>query len=598
MRNFPILFPPVVEWITIMKSKQGIPVVPGYSIGKVFVLDSEEYRIPERFIEDQEQEKELQRLHEAREKSKRELEDILDRFSQRFGGDTAPIVESYISILDDRHLLEIIENSIRENNHSAEYAVSKAFRDYIRQMKASSSDDYVSRIQDDVDDVESRWIRNLLGEQRESIEEVEERMIVIARKLTPSQTATLPRDKVLAFATDEGGRTSHTAIVARDLGIPAVVGIGDVTADVSGGDTVIVDGNRGLVIVNPNQETIDKYRELERDFQEFEERLLREMKGKPAETSDGHHISLMGNIQYPGEIDEALEYGADGIGLYRTEFLYFDSNNHHPSEEAHYNAYRESLQKMEGRPITFRTVDLGADKLRGNRQNWQNNPFLGMRGVRLCIEHSDLFRTQLRAILRAALEGEAKILFPMISSQDELKQVLTIYEECKEELRTDNIPFSDNIPLGVMVEVPSLALTIDLIADDVDFLSIGTNDLIQYAIAVDRTNAEIANLYKPSHPAILRILQEIFETGKQHDLSISLCGEMCSDIKYVLLLLGMGLEVFSVAPTAMLEVKKIIRSVSLEEAEEIAEKVMEMSDPEETETFLTEHAKRIVPEAF
>ncbi len=581
-----------------MELKKGIPVVPGYTIGEAFVLDSEEYRIPRRYVSsDQDVQEEIEKLHTARETCLEELKDILNNFSETFGGQTAPIVESHISILKDDHLIEMIEDSIRENKYSSEYALSKIFRQYIKQMQASSSDQYVSRIQTDLNDIEQRWLRNLLGERREDIHSLEDPMIIIARQLTPSQTASLDRDKVLGFATDAGGRTSHTAIVARDLGIPAVVALNDITTAVSGGDKVIVDGNRGIVFINPDEETLDKYRALERNFKKFEERLQEEQRDEPAVTQDGERVHLYGNIQYPAEIDEALKYGAEGIGLYRTEFLYFDPESN-PDEEDHYEAYRTSLEKLGDRPITFRTLDLGADKMAGDGHPDENNPFLGLRAIRLCMKKPETFRLQLRAILRAAVHGNARLLFPMISGRGELMKALRILEDCKEELQNDGIPFDEDIPVGVMVEVPSLAMTIDLIADKVDFLSIGTNDLIQYAIAVDRTNAEIADLYQPAHPAILRMLKQILDTANELDLSVSMCGEMCADINYVGLLMGLGLKHFSIAPTAILEVKKIIRSMSMEGAKELARKAIEFEDPERTVEFLEETTKRIIPEAF
>ncbi len=581
-----------------MELKKGIPVVPGYTIGEAFVLDSEEYRIPRRYVSSEEEaEQEIKKLHHARETSIDELEEILENFSQRFGGQSAPIVESHVSILKDEHLVDMIVEAIRENKYSSEYALSRVFRKYIKQMQASSSEQYTNRIQSDLNDIEQRWLRNLLGERRQDVHSLEDPMIIVARELTPSQTASLKRDKVLGFATDAGGRTSHTAIVARDLGIPAVVALNDITTDVSGGDKVIIDGNRGIVFVNPDEETLEKYRALQRNFQKFEERLLEEQRDEPAVTEDGTSIEIMGNIQYPSEIDDVIKYGADGVGLYRTEFLYFDPESS-PSEEDHFDAYRTSLEKLDGKPITFRTLDLGADKVAEEGKSQGDNPFLGLRAIRLSRENTHLFRRQLRAILRASEYGNAKLLFPMISSRKELEFALRVLDECKEELDRKGIPFDGDIPIGVMVEIPSLALTIDLIADLVDFLSIGTNDLIQYSIAVDRTNADIADLYQPAHPAILRLLKQILEQGKAHDLPVSMCGEMCADLNYVSLLLGLGLQKFSIAPTAILEVKKVIRSTTIKESRDLANQVLEMGNTHEIEELLEERTRSIIPEAF
>ncbi len=581
-----------------MELKKGIPVVPGYTIGEAFVLDSEEYRIPRRYVSSEEEaEQEIKKLHHARETSINELEEILGNFNQRFGGQSAPIVESHVSILKDDHLVEMIEEAIRENKYSSEYALSRIFRQYIKQMQASSSEQYTSRIQSDLNDIEQRWLRNLLGERRQDIHSLEDPMIIVARELTPSQTASLKRDKVLGFATDAGGRTSHTAIVARDLGIPAVVALNDITTDVSGGDKVIIDGNRGIVFINPDDETLEKYRALQRNYEKFEKRLREEQRDQPAETKDGKRIGIMGNIQYPAEIDDVIQFGADGVGLYRTEFLYFDPDSH-PTEEDHFEAYRSSLEKLDGKPITFRTLDLGADKMTEDDEPKGSNPFLGLRAIRLCLENTGLFRLQLRAILRASQYGPSRLLFPMISSRDELKAALQVLDECKKELDEEGIPYDEDLPIGVMVEIPSLAMTIDHIEDLVDFLSIGTNDLIQYALAVDRTNAEIADLYQPAHPAILRMLKHILDEGEKYDLPVSMCGEMCADLNFVALLLGMGLEHFSIASTAILEVKKIIRSITLEEAQELADRVLEMEDPDEVTALLKEKTQAIIPEAF
>lgn len=578
--------------------KKGIPAGDGYAVGTPFVFNSEEFRIPQQYMKSGRVEDELERLHEARENALEELETIVENLSSGMDSESTPIVQSYISILNDQTLIDSIEQSIQEDKFSAEYAVSRAFREYKKQMNSSEKASFFERIQSDMNDVRQRWIRNLLGKQQEDLQSLDQEVIVVANELTPAQTATLPTEKVLAFATEEGGQTSHTAIVARELGIPAVVGIGNLMEDISGVDTIVVEGNQGMVFLDPDEETLDEYRSLEQNYKEFEERLEQEFQDKPAKTSDDRQITIKGNIQCPGEIEKALQNGAEGIGLYRTEFLYFDPDEH-PSEEHHYNAYRDSLEQLNGEAVTFRTLDIGGDKtLNHPKRTRDENPFLGLRGIRYTLRNSELFREQLRAILRASGKGNAQILFPLISSREELEQALSILEECKADLRSSGIDFQEDIPVGVMVEVPSLALSIDHIADLVDFLSIGTNDLIQYAIAVDRTNADIADLYKPSHPAILRLLKEVLEKGKEHHLPVSLCGEMCSDIKYVVLLLGLGLEIFSVAPTAILKVKKVIRSVSMADAQSIAETAMEMNDPNETEAFLEEHAREIVPEAF
>jgi phosphotransferase system enzyme I (PtsI) len=572
--------------------KKGIPVSPGFVVREAFVLDSEEVRIPQRFIEPDQTEAEVARFEKALGVAQSQIEELRMEATQSIGPEYGAIFDFHKAILEDRQLRKEVEARIRNNKFTAEYAISRALRKQAKSLGSVENPFFSQRV-DDIYDIEKRILRSLIGERREGIKDLENEVVVVARNLTPSQTASLEKTKVVGFATDAGGRTSHTSIVARALGIPAVVGLGSLTSDVSGGDTVIVDGTNGLVIISPDERTLEKYRTLERDFKEFQ-RYLTTLYEKPAETLDGFRLKLFANIEFPEEVDSALRAGADGVGLYRTEFLFTDSTR--PDEEAQLRAYREVLRKMGDRPVTIRTLDLGADKVPGDiALTRESNPFLGCRSIRYCLQHIDIFKTQLRAMLRASPFGNLKIMLPMISSVNEVRRTKVILSDVMEELREQFISFNPDVEVGVMVEVPSAALTVDILAREVDFISIGTNDLIQYSLAVDRVNERVAELYQPVHPAIVRLLREIINNGKRLGIEVAMCGEMSAEVVYTILLLGMGLENLSITPVNILEVKKVIRSVTMYEARETAEVVMHLSDAKSAESFLRARAHKIVP---
>lgn len=575
-----------------MEIKKGIPVSPGYVVREAFVLDSEEVRIPQRFIGPSEVQSEIARFEKALDAASTEIEELRDQAAESVGPEYGAIFDFHKAILDDSRLRKEIETRIRNNKFTAEYAVSRALRKQAKSLGSVENPFFSQRV-DDIYDIEKRVLRSLIGERREGIKNLEQEVVVIARDLTPSQTASLEKTRVVGFATDAGGRTSHTAIVARALGIPAVVGLGAITADVSGGDTVIVDGTNGLVIIGPDEHTLKKYKTLERGFKEFQEKLAL-LHHLPTETLDGHKLKLLANIEFPEEVDSALEAGADGVGLYRTEFLFMDSSA--PDEEVQFRAYRDALRKMGERPVVIRTLDLGADKVPVDSPLMrESNPFLGCRSIRYSLLHIDMFKTQLRAMLRASAFGNLKIMLPMISSVDEVRRTKVILSDVMEELREQSVSFNPDIEVGVMVEVPSAALTVDILAREVDFFSIGTNDLIQYSLAVDRVNERVAELYQPVHPAILRLLKEIIQTGKRYGIDVAMCGEMSAEVIYTILLLGMGLENFSVTPVNIPEVKKVIRSVTMRESRETAEVVLHLSDAKSAESFLRARAHKIVP---
>ncbi|ODS33143.1 MAG: phosphoenolpyruvate-protein phosphotransferase [Candidatus Scalindua rubra] len=580
-----------------MEIKKGIAVAPGVVIKEAFVLESEGYRIPCRIVTEDEIPKELTRLKEAIASARKEIEELENNVSKKLGSQIGTIFATHKLMLQDKNLMNEFIEKIEISNFSAEYAVSLALRVYVKKFQ-SVDDPYLSARVGDIFDIEKRLLRNLLGEKREELKNLTEEVVVIAHDLNPSQTASLDTTKVKGFATDLGCRTSHSAIVARALGIPAVVGLGTATVDAFGGDRIIIDGNRGIVIMRPDEKTLKEYLSIEKSFHIFEEKLATELKDLPAITLDGREVAILGNIEFPREIGASLSQGANGIGLYRTEFLYLGSKNI-PTEEEHFNAYAQSIQELGNKPIIIRTVDLGGDKFSPANNDKEVNPFMGCRSIRYCLEHKDVFKSQIRAILRASASGNVKILFPLISSLQELKKAKDIVKEVMDELSQRGISFDENIEIGIMIEVPSAVMLADVLSKEVDFFSLGTNDLIQYTLAVDRNNEKVAHLYSPAHPAILKMLKMAIKVAEDNNIRIGICGEMGGEVEYTMLLLGLGLREFSVAPAMIIpEVKKIIRSVTFERAKEVAETVCSLSDPDETTKYLRNIAREIIPEVI
>ena len=578
-----------------METRKGIAVSPGVVIKDAFILESEGYRIPRHLIKEDEIPKEISRLEEATTAAWKEIEKLENRVSENLGSQIASIFATHKLMLQDELLLREFSKKVEEHKFSAEYAVSLVLRVYIKKFE-TVDDPYLSARVADIYDIEKRLLRNLLGEKREELKNLTKEVVVVAHDLSPSQIASLDTTKVRGFVTDLGSRNSHAAIVARALGIPAVVGLETATVDIFGGDRIIIDGNRGDVIVRPDETTIKEYQLIEKDFHVFEERITSELKDLPAVTLDGREISILGNIEFPRDIIPNLNQGATGIGLYRTEFLFLGSNES-PTEEEHFKAYAQAVQELGGKPLIIRTVDLGGDKFFPANSNTELNPFLGCRSIRYCLEHPDIFKTQLRAILRASALGNAKIMFPLISSLQELRKAKDIVKEVMEELNQKGIDFDKKIEIGIMIEVPSAAMVADDLAKEVDFFSIGTNDLIQYTMAVDRGNEKVAHLYSPAHPAILKLLRMAITAAEENNIKIGICGEMGGEVEYTILLLGLGLREFSVAPAMIIpEVKKIIRSVTYERAKEAAETVCSYNDPAKTIEYLRNIVREIIPE--
>ena len=578
-----------------MKIKKGIGVSPGVAIAHAVVIDTEEFDVPERHVPVDLAQAELGRLKKAIKVSKKEILDLQKRTVAHIGKETARIFDFHLGMLDDKELHKKFADTILGGCVTAEYAVATVLRGYAKEFLEMPP--YFAERVKDVYDIEKRLLRNLTGQRRQSLSHLTRDVIVLAHDLTPSQTAGMDRKRVRGLAINAGGQTTHTAIVARALGIPAIVGLNDITAETAGGDTVIIDGTGGTVVVNPDEETLEHYRKLARQQVEFIH-SLDALRDKPAVTRDGHEIRLMGNIEFPSEVATVLEKGGAGIGLYRTEFLYLGSDVE-PSEEDHFRAYRRVIDLCQGRPVVIRTVDLGADKYTQARARTpERNPFLGCRSIRYCLQNLPMFKTQIRAILRASIDAQISILFPLITNLLELRLAKTIVRDVTEDLEEEGVEHRSDLPIGMMVETPAAALQCDAYAKEVDFFSLGTNDLIQYTLAVDRGNEKVASLFTAAHPAVLRLIKQVVRAGQRHDVPVSLCGEMAGDPVYSLLLMGMGLRVFSCSPPAIPEIKKVIRSVTMEHALRVARRVMSFDSDKEVINFLRVETRAVLPEAI
>jgi len=515
---------------------------------------------------------------------------------ERFGQDTGAIFDFHVSVLKHGKLRQQILDTVAQRKYSAAYAVSVVMQGYQRRWRNMRDQFFAERYRD-VQDIENRLLRNILGDQREDLSRLTEEVILIAHDLSPSVTANLSQTKVRGVAMDYGGLTSHTAIVARSLGIPAVMGLKDISVCTAGGDTVIVDGTKGLVIVSPDAETLRSYQAEQERLRLFADELG-ELRDKPAVTRDGVAVQLLGNIEFPHEAKACIEKGAEGIGLYRTEFLYLQSETE-PTEEEHYRAYREVIEAVGNRRVVIRTLDLGADKYtQSRRAEPERNPFLGLRSIRYCLQNLPLFKTQLRAILRVSAEANVYMMFPLISSLMELRQAKMTLGDAMEDLEEDGVPFRRDIPVGIMIETPAAALQCRELAREVDFVSIGTNDLIQYTLAVDRSNERVAPLFTASHPSVLKLLREIVRTAARANIPCSLCGEVAGEPMYTLFLLGIGLRSFSMAPGDVPEIKKLIRSTTIAHAERVAKRALSFDTDRQVTNYLRDETRKIMPEAL
>jgi phosphoenolpyruvate-protein phosphotransferase (PTS system enzyme I) len=574
-----------------MEKLIGIPVSPGVAIGPAYVLHSEtSFNIPEQNVPDDAVWKEIARFEDALTRTRAEILGIRKKIATQIGRESSDIFNAHLLILEDRTLIEDVIAIIKEKKVNCEHAFATVIQRYFTAF-AQIDDDYLKERIADIRDIGRRILHNLYGEEAD-FEKIETKGIVIAHDLSPSDTAMMDKEKVLAFVTEIGGPTSHTAILGRSMEIPAIVGTDHITAKVKTGDMVIVDGASGVIIVHPDKATIEQYTQKGKRFTDFIVELDK-LRNMPAETSDGRRIILAANIEFHDEIPSVISHGADGIGLYRTEYLYMNRSDL-PNEEEQYRAYKQVAEKMAPAPVIVRTLDLGGDKFLSSLEvPNEMNPFLGWRAIRFCLTRVDVFKAQLRAILRASTHRNLKIMYPMISNVQELRKANEILEECRKELKKEKIDFDPDMEVGAMIEIPSAAITSNILAKEVDFFSIGTNDLIQYALAVDRVNEKIAYLYEPTHPAILQLIKTVVDNGHKNDVWVGSCGEMSGDPGIAILLIGLEIDEISTSPFVLPKVKKAVRAVSFKDAQRIAQKALTFDTGVEVREFLNQELRRI-----
>jgi len=559
----------------------GVPAAPGIAIGQAYLYVKYVPVVEERSLHDGEVEREIERLRHAVDKANKELNKILSFAQQKLGDAKAKILEAQVMIVNDRYLLESIINRIKTERKNAEYVVNTEIEKY-RTLMLAAPDEYMHERAHDVDDLKNRIIRNL--QEEKLISRLEGSPIIVSHALTPADTVILSRNETLGYATDTGGVTSHASLIARSLKLPAVVGLGDATKHVTTGDTVILDGFSGVLIVHPTPERIHQYEMKRRRFAEFEAKLA-DLRDLPARTLDGKSVELSANIEFEEEIEFVQVQGAQGIGLYRTESLLI-GRGVFPSEDEQYENYRRIVDRIYPHTVIMRTFDIGGDKIEPQNIE-EENPFLGWRGIRVLLDRPELLLTQLRAMLRASTRKNLAIMFPMVTDVGQLRRVKQFVRQAQEDLKARKLRYDTHIRLGVMIEVPAAALMAEDIAQEADFLSIGTNDLIQYTLAVDRGNSIVSKLYQELHPAVLRTVKHIIDAGRKQKKWVGMCGEMAGNPLATILLVGMGLDQFSVIPAILPEIKKIIRSIEYKDAQKVAKRALTLSTQEDVEEYLT-----------
>lgn len=548
---------------------KGISVSPGIAIGKAFLVPKQELNINHCTIEETHLSEEINRLYEAIQKTQSQLEEIETEASEQGSSNAAEIIDAQISILNDEEFIDEITDKIRQDLVTADNALDQIVTWYVSKF-SRMSDDYLRERAADIHDTGRRILSNLLGIEPINMRILPEDSIVVAEELTPTQTAQLPKNKVIGLCVQVGGKTSHVAIIAKSLGIPALVGVESLCDNVCHGQQLVIDAQEGTVHVAPTEKELSVYRTKREEYQAYLFQL-EELRPLPAETKDLlRRVKLFANIAEADEAQTAFAQGADGIGLYRTEFLYMNCAEF-PSEETQYRAYRQAVEDMKGLPVTIRTLDIGGDKeLPYFQFAPENNPFLGWRAIRLCLDRPDIFLPQLRAILRASHFGKVRLLYPMISSYEEVVAANAFLHQAQDQLRQEGIPFDDSMEIGAMVEIPSAAVCIDILLEELDYVCIGTNDLIQYTLAADRMNEKLAKIYQPFHPAVLRLIQHVIEMAHKAGKYASVCGEMAGSVGAVPLLLGFGLDEFSMSAGALLHVKRVIRNSSMAQVQDLA----------------------------
>ncbi|MFQ6870774.1 MAG: phosphoenolpyruvate--protein phosphotransferase [Romboutsia timonensis] len=562
---------------------KGTGASPGIALGKALVIEHSELVIEKKTIENIDEE--IQKLESAVKVSKEELTKVKEKALAELGEHEAEIFEAHLLVLEDPELIGSAISKIRDEKVNADYALNEIKEMFVA-MFESMDNEYMRERAADIKDVTNRVLRHILGIKVVDLAGLDEEVVLIAHDLTPSDTATMNKNMVLGFLTDIGGRTSHTAIMARTLEIAAVVGLNDITKKVKDGDYTVFNGDTGEVIVNPDEETKAKYTSLKEEFEEYR-KSLELLKGQASITTDGRHVELAGNIGSPNDVEGLIKNDAEGVGLYRTEFLYMDKEDSFPTEEEQYEAYKAVLEGMNNKPIVIRTLDIGGDKeLPYFEMEAEMNPFLGYRAIRLCLDRKDIFKTQLRALYRASVHGKLRIMFPMISSLEELLDAKEVIKEVLKELDAENIAYSNDVEVGMMIEIPSAAVISDVLAKHVDFFSIGTNDLIQYTCAVDRMNQKISHLYNQFNPAVLRLIKMVIDNAHKEGKWVGMCGESAGDQRMIPILLGFGLDEFSMSPISILPARKLITSLSYADMQKFADEVLAMGTAKEIKEYV------------
>ena len=562
---------------------KGTGASPGIALGRALVIEHSELVIEKKTIENIDEE--IQKLESAVKVSKEELTKVKEKALAELGEHEAEIFEAHLLVLEDPELIGSAISKIRDEKVNADYALNEIKEIFVA-MFESMDNEYMRERAADIKDVTNRVLRHILGIKVVDLAGLDEEVVLIAHDLTPSDTATMNKNMVLGFLTDIGGRTSHTAIMARTLEIAAVVGLNDITKKVKDGDYIVFNGDTGEVIVNPDEETKAKYASLKEEFEEYR-KSLELLKGQASITTDGRHVELAGNIGSPNDVEGLIKNDAEGVGLYRTEFLYMDKEDSFPTEEEQYEAYKAVLEGMNNKPIVIRTLDIGGDKeLPYFEMEAEMNPFLGYRAIRLCLDRKDIFKTQLRALYRASVHGKLRIMFPMISSLEELLDAKEVIKEVLKELDAENIAYSNDVEVGMMIEIPSAAVISDVLAKHVDFFSIGTNDLIQYTCAVDRMNQKISHLYNQFNPAVLRLIKMVIDNAHKEGKWVGMCGESAGDQRMIPILLGFGLDEFSMSPISILPARKLITSLSYADMQKFADEVLAMGPAKEIKEYV------------
>jgi len=558
---------------------QGIPASQGIAYGQVFVFIQTEVEVPHYQVDEGKRAAELDRFDKAVLLTRQQITKIQAEVEKNIGPDEARIFDAHLMVLEDQALIAEMTRDFETTGLNIETCFNKVSQRYI-QAFAEIDDEYLRERASDIRDVAQRVLQNLLGQAENSLSRLADKRIVVANDISPSDSASIDRSAALALVTDSGSKTSHAVIVARSMKVPAIVGMRNLTKTVRNGEWVIVDGYDGVVILNPSEATLHRYGEIQKEKKTHEGMLL-EANREPAVTKDGHAVTLMANIEKVDEVGLVQEYNAEGVGLFRTEYLYLN-NSRMPTEAEQVEAYVTVAKALAPNPVIIRTLDLGGDKpMAGNSDLFpkENNPFMGFRAIRFCLEHTDIFKDQLRAVLAASAHGVIKLMYPMISGAEELARANAVLEECKLELTERGTPFDQDLVVGSMIEIPSAAATADILADQCGFFSIGTNDLIQYLLAIDRMNSRIAHLYEPTHPAVLRVIKQVIDEGHRKSITVGVCGEMAGDPVFVPLLLGLGADSLSMTPPLIPAVRYLIRAMTMADARKLADQAMTMSDP-------------------